>query len=300
MPLTYRSPPPDLRIRPGELDFFGDIHGQAGVLTGALRTLGYRCRNGTWRHRWRRAVFLGDMLNRGPEIRATTRIIRRMVDAGAAEFLLGNHELFALWDAATAGTGPALPAKVLRHLQDTRQAFARAGREWQDLLEWLLRRPVVFDAGVVRGIHACWDNTALRHLPDNRVRRRDLLNPGGVRFRALWRVLEGPSVRHAESGQKFRVRWWESSARRWADFAYSPKMALPTDPLPVGQLRTARPYGRKEPPLFFGHYGFAKPCAALRPNLACLDLAVAQGGPIGVYRWSGESSLRQENFRAFG
>jgi hypothetical protein len=65
-------------------DVIPDIHGQAQKLIGALGELGYRERNGAWRHSdpSRHAVFLGDFIDRGPENGKVIRIVRSMVDAG--------------------------------------------------------------------------------------------------------------------------------------------------------------------------------------------------------------------------
>ena len=47
-------------------DIIGDIHGQADKLEALLRTLGYRDTAGAWRHAERRAIFVGDFIDRGP------------------------------------------------------------------------------------------------------------------------------------------------------------------------------------------------------------------------------------------
>ena len=59
--------------------------------------MGYEETNGVLRHpEGRRAVFLGDFIDRGPEIRRTHEIVRGMVEAGSALAVMGNHELNAL------------------------------------------------------------------------------------------------------------------------------------------------------------------------------------------------------------
>jgi len=79
-------------------DIIPDIHGQSEKLTGALTGLGYRDRNGAWRHSdpTRTCVFLGDFIDRGPNNRGVLTIVRNMIDAGTATAIMGNHELNAV------------------------------------------------------------------------------------------------------------------------------------------------------------------------------------------------------------
>lgn len=50
-------------------DLIGDVHGCAQTLEHLLETLGYRRLGGVWRHSQRQALFLGDIIDRGPRIR---------------------------------------------------------------------------------------------------------------------------------------------------------------------------------------------------------------------------------------
>ena len=68
-------------------DIIPDIHGHHRKLVRLLDGLGYR------RHpEGRMALFLGDYLDRGPEIREVLHTVRGMVEAGDALAILGNHE----------------------------------------------------------------------------------------------------------------------------------------------------------------------------------------------------------------
>ncbi|WP_439156001.1 metallophosphoesterase [Yoonia sp.] len=79
-------------------DIIPDIHGQAAKLKGALTELGYRMRNGAWRHSDpnRRVVLLGDFIDRGPKNGEVICIVRSMLDAGTTSAVMGNHELNAI------------------------------------------------------------------------------------------------------------------------------------------------------------------------------------------------------------
>ena len=73
-------------------DIIGDVHGHAEQLEALLRHLGYRQRDGTFCHPERRAIFVGDLIDRGPGQLATLKLVRAMVEAGSARVVMGNHE----------------------------------------------------------------------------------------------------------------------------------------------------------------------------------------------------------------
>jgi hypothetical protein len=77
-------------------DIIGDIHGYATQLHWLLRKLEYSEESGAYRHPDRKVIFLGDFIDRGPEIRETLRVVRAMVDSGSALAVMGNHEFNAL------------------------------------------------------------------------------------------------------------------------------------------------------------------------------------------------------------
>jgi protein phosphatase len=85
---------PDRRSDHGPFDLIGDIHGCADELEELLGTLGYAPdETGVWRHpEARKAVFLGDLVDRGPRVPDVLRIVMGMVKAGAALCVPGNHD----------------------------------------------------------------------------------------------------------------------------------------------------------------------------------------------------------------
>ena len=80
----------------GPFDIIGDIHGCADELEALLEKLGYVRDNDRWQFahpQGRRVIFLGDVVDRGPRILDTYRIVRAMVDSGNALGLPGNHDV---------------------------------------------------------------------------------------------------------------------------------------------------------------------------------------------------------------
>jgi predicted MPP superfamily phosphohydrolase len=74
-------------------DIIGDVHGEATLLKKLLKQMGYKKTDGLYSHDERKAVFVGDFTNRGPEIRQTLQMVKQMVESGSAYAILGNHEI---------------------------------------------------------------------------------------------------------------------------------------------------------------------------------------------------------------
>lgn len=98
---------PDHRGERGPFDIIGDVHGCAGELGQLLDQLGYQLR---WTDKegrrsvrvtppkGRRAVFVGDLVDRGPYSADVLRIAMAMCNDGAAFAVPGNHDIkFLRW-----------------------------------------------------------------------------------------------------------------------------------------------------------------------------------------------------------
>ncbi|HEX5725903.1 MAG TPA: polynucleotide kinase-phosphatase [Longimicrobiaceae bacterium] len=85
----------DRRDEHGPFDLVGDVHGCADELEALLDRLGYAPGpDGARRHpAGRRAVFLGDLVDRGPRVVDTLRLVMAMVEAGSALAVPGNHDV---------------------------------------------------------------------------------------------------------------------------------------------------------------------------------------------------------------
>jgi polynucleotide kinase-phosphatase len=80
----------------GPFDIVGDVHGCAAELASLLGKLGYRPepgRGGALAHpAGRMAVFVGDLVDRGPDTPWVLRTVQAMTEAGSALCVAGNHE----------------------------------------------------------------------------------------------------------------------------------------------------------------------------------------------------------------
>src|SRR5206468_9795828 len=89
----------DLRGEVGPFDVIGDVHGCRAELEELLTALGYAvARDGDGRAvgarhpDGRRAVFVGDLVDRGPDTPGVLRLVMGMVGDGDAFCVCGNHE----------------------------------------------------------------------------------------------------------------------------------------------------------------------------------------------------------------
>ncbi|HLN17372.1 MAG TPA: polynucleotide kinase-phosphatase [Acidimicrobiales bacterium] len=86
----------DRRSDSGPFDIVGDVHGCHRELVDLLVVLGYEVASDglSARHpEGRRALFLGDLVDRGPAIPAVLRLVMSMMAEGSAVCLPGNHEV---------------------------------------------------------------------------------------------------------------------------------------------------------------------------------------------------------------
>ncbi|HEX8339945.1 MAG TPA: polynucleotide kinase-phosphatase, partial [Tepidisphaeraceae bacterium] len=78
----------------GPFDFIGDVHGCYDELTELLGALGYRVDADTVTPpEGRKAVFVGDLVDRGPKVPQVLKLVMNMVGQGTALCVPGNHDI---------------------------------------------------------------------------------------------------------------------------------------------------------------------------------------------------------------
>ena len=133
-------------------DLIGDVHGCGKALVRLLDKLGYSLKQGIYHHPTRQAIFVGDIVDRGPRIRESLAIVYNMVQAGYAQMVIGNHE-YNVYCYQT----PDPKRKAMAYLRDhnphndrlvaeTLEQFANYPGELNEYLEWFSRLPLFFGA----------------------------------------------------------------------------------------------------------------------------------------------------------
>ncbi|HEX4809409.1 MAG TPA: AAA family ATPase, partial [Bryobacteraceae bacterium] len=136
------------RSEHGPFDIIGDVHGCYEEMAELLDALGYQPRTmdtrdpiwgaSTWSHPGgRKALFLGDLADRGPRVLDTIRTVRNMVASGAALIVPGNHDVkFARWlrgEAVTAAHG--LERSIAEFQMLDHEIRERAASEYAEFLD---------------------------------------------------------------------------------------------------------------------------------------------------------------------
>ncbi|MDP9007236.1 MAG: metallophosphoesterase [Pseudomonadota bacterium] len=299
-----------------KFDVIGDVHGQFDKLAGLLKHLGYRETSGAWRHPDRTAIFVGDLIDRGPKQLATIELVRAMVDAGAAQCVMGNHEFNAI---AWVTPDPEHPGKFLRdhHKPGNReqhQAFlevVEGTRRQREITDWFRTLPLWTELPGLRIVHACWHQPSidlLQKAMGSNQRLTDEMILWGSRkdhpiYQAIEVVCKGVEVtlppgigfedKEGKVRHEVRVRWWEEDLSTYRKAAIGPAEdmeMLPDAPMPAEWA--GHPY--VGPPVLFGHYWFTGTPKVISPRFACLDYSAAREGPLVAYRWDGEQELSSE------
>lgn len=308
-------------LKTRDIDIIGDIHGHADSLEALLTKLGYRNTRGAWRHPSRIAVFVGDLIDRGPCQIRTLRIVQQMTEAGSAAVVMGNHELNAIGWMHPVGSAPADYLRSRHGLAGQKnrrqhQAFltevGEDSAEHRFWVDWFLSLPLWIETPEFRVIHACWDPTAVDtarpHLTDAYQLRSESIQlafDGSHPLKsALDVLLKGPELA-LPSGETFRdkdghcrgeirIRWWATDVRTYREAYVGP----PGAEIPDVPLENAYSTPELDRPVFIGHYWLDAEdgIAPLAPRVACLDYSVAKGGPATAYRFRGEHLLCGDRF----
>jgi len=148
----------NLKHERGPFDVIGDIHGCCDELEKLLGQLGYarESSEAPFGHPGgRKAVFVGDLVDRGPRILDTLNLVRQMVRAGTALCVPGNHEVKLLRKLngkdirITHGLAQTL-SEIDGLPDDRRDAYVNELKEFLDSLV----SHYVFDGGKLVVAHA--------------------------------------------------------------------------------------------------------------------------------------------------
>ncbi|MGW2060685.1 polynucleotide kinase-phosphatase [Streptomyces sp. NPDC001937] len=285
----------DLRHLTGPFDIIGDIHGCSSELESLLGKLGYV--DGA-HPEGRTAVFVGDLVDRGPDSPGVLRRVMSMVSAGNALCVPGNHE---------NKLGRYLKGRKVQHTHGLAETIEQLDRE--DAKDPAFREQVrefidglvshyVLDGGKLVVCHA--------GLPEKYHGRTS----GRVRSHALYGDTTGETD---EFGLPVRYPWAEEYRGRAAVvYGHTPvpstswvnnTLCLDTGAVFGGKMTALRWPERElvDVPAEKVWYEPTKPLTTEAPGGRegrPLDLADVQGRRIVETRYQGRISVREENAAA--
>ena len=294
-------------------DIIGDVHGHATALKALLAELDYQLDpQGVWRHPTRRAIFVGDLIDRGPEHRELLTMVKAMVDAGVARVLMGNHELNAI---AYATPDPRREGAFLRphtrgrthqhiaYLEQTREGSAEHHKD----VEWFKTLPLWIEEPGFKVVHACWHPEVVErvrpYLNEDATLSAELLShptmmglydKGTQLFKDVELLLKGVEVSLPvgvtfTTGHKSpnadpkgliersetRVKWWRKGFKTWCEAVLIPKMPKALKGRSLDETALAQMYCYEgDTPVFFGHYWMEGTPTLCSPTAICTDWSI--------------------------
>jgi hypothetical protein len=149
----------------GPLDIVGDVHGEHEALMALLDRLGHDLRRDA-HPEGRRLVFVGDLVDRGPDSPAVIDTVRELCDRGRAQCVLGNHELNLLREDPKHGNAWFLRPEDEEQAPGGEFAHSRVvdGHRKGDILEFLAGLPLALERSDLRVVHAAWHPQAIQDL----------------------------------------------------------------------------------------------------------------------------------------
>jgi hypothetical protein len=292
-------------------DLIGDIHGYADKLEALLEKLGYVKHSGVYSHPERKVLFIGDYIDRGPQIRETLGIVKAMVDSGNAIALMGNHEYNALCFHFQETQGGHLRKHLIKNIvqhYETLRQFHNRQEEYEYYLEWFKTLPLYYEADNFRAVHACWDDKSIECLRQHLVNGRltdaliyQSVMKGSPLNEAVDITLKGKEMtlpagkvfvdKEGNVRTEIRIKWWEDPSKMTlSSISVEPMEELGEQP--IGDMGlTSAGYYKDSKIVFFGHYWLTGEPSTIRRNVCCLDHSVAKGGKLVAYSFDGEGDL---------
>jgi hypothetical protein len=289
------------------IDFIGDIHGYADKLESLLCKLGYDDSSGVYQHPDRKAFFLGDFIDRGPDNPRVVRIARQMVEAGYAYAIQGNHEYNAVTFNLLGDDGYLRPHSIKNITQHTSTLlqYHHKQKEYDSDIAWYKSLPLYIETEGFRAVHAAWDQTSIDILSketQNGILSDDQWHESAKKDAKLADAVEktckgielslppGKSFSDKDGTVRhdIRIAWWQNpNGKSYEDMSVIKGLGLED----VKFESDFDYYQESERPIFFGHYWLNGIPTLQKHNVCCLDFSVAKDGYLCAYQWDGEQTL---------
>lgn len=266
-------------------DIIGDVHGHAEQLLELLDILGYR-NKGLIHPLGNTAIFVGDLINRGPNTIRVLEIIQKMHSKKRAFAVLGNHEFRLIQDSVI----------------DSKKIDPRI----KPFIPWLKEFPFFLDLPDLRVVHAAWHSSSIQKLKGKKATDEKFLKStmekGSESQLATRVILSGIKVRLPDDfnyldrfkipRKKARIRWWEEKKTKISGKNFFPACKKNKDNhFDYESSTPLESYHQKEKPVFFGHYCLPPHESKVNGNTVCLDGCVSCDKVLWGYRFKKENII---------
>ena len=298
-------------------DFIGDVHGHADKLEELLIRLEYENKRKYYSHPNRKAFFVDDYIDRGPKIKKTLGIVRKMVKSESAIALMGNHEYNALCFHSKKKEGGHLRkhsiTNIIQHYETLKQ-FQNRQDEYEEYLEWFKTLPLFYETSEFRAVHADWDSGSIKYLRQRLFQYKltdELIEQSVIKDSELHHEIE-ISLKRKEirlpkgdfftdkdgtNRKNIRIKWWEDPTNTtYREISIEPLEDLEETLVDLSTLKNTDYYKSDNIPVFFGHYWLKGNPVLYGNNICCLDYSVVKHGYLTAYRFDGERILDPSKF----
>ncbi len=276
-------------------------------------------KNGVYTHPERKALFIGDYINRGPANFEVVDIVRKMVEADKAYALMGNHEYNAVaYHKRHPETGEPLRPHNKKNI-DRHKTFLdemeRGPQKAHDALNWFMTLPMALKIDHGHFVHACWEHdliTKTKELvgPEMKMTEEFLIE-SVVKQSTPWEIIEtvlkGPEIeldhygvnRYDEEGKLWntvRIAWWPTKSKALDKVILNARRLPECSHINLDDRDLVNSNVSPEHVCFFGHYWMTGEPELMTSNIACVDYSIARGEKLVCYRWDGETQLSNDKF----
>lgn len=294
----------------------GDVHGQYDRLLRRLKSVGLKIKNDTYQLETGKILFLGDLVDRGPDSRKVVTLAKKLTEQGIAEVILGNHEFNLLGYLTRLDKRSFFrrhTTKNNKQCKATLKSYKGHPEVLEEHLAWLKGLPLFIENAHFRAVHACWDENWIKWLkkkyPKGLESKRFFRNSftvGKKSFFCIERLLKGPELdvpsqfdtvdSDGNIRTGVRYKWWQENNglklkkvatkwnSNWENIQVMPEME-----------KNKLSYPKETKPLFIGHYNFAGHPEFYNSNFLCLDCSDKEGNRVLIYRHELGKPLSPEN-----
>ena len=161
------------RLFDGPLDIVGDVHGQLDALRDLVGQLNY-APDGSHPD-GRKLVFVGDLVDRGPDSPGVVERVMNMVNAGNAQCILGNHELNIVRDSRKLDNH-----WFFNECTSSENEQPTPSVQQKEIIRCFFKElPLALERDDLRIVHACWHRESIALLE----RRSDVSSDIGNEYR---------------------------------------------------------------------------------------------------------------------